>query len=280
MSDFRAHIELARPLNCLIAAASILLGAFITGDIDSPWPIFLACLSGMLIAAGGNAINDYYDAGIDRINRPLRPIPSGKVSRIQALMMSMVLLAIGTVLGWALGWKTGLIASGSAMTLILYSMYLKSRTLVGNMSVGFIASLAFIYGGLAYDRFHETLIPAWFAFLFHLGREIIKDVEDMAGDQAGNVRTLPIQYGKRMALATASLVFILLIISTLLPFFLNIYGAVYLWVVILGVDCLLLYVIFSMWRDPQPARLGHLSFLLKVDMLVGLLAIYLGSQFH
>ncbi len=279
MSRLTSYIALTRPVNCLIAAASIFLGAFVTGTIDPFWRICIASLSGSFIAAGGNAVNDYCDIDIDRINRPLRPIPSGKISRHQALILGTVLLAVGAILGWTLGWKTGLIASASSVILILYSKYLKGMVLVGNISVGLIASLAFLYGGLAFGRFRSTLIPAWFAFLFHLGREIIKDVEDMEGDRAGHAQTLPIRYGERTSLAIASIVFVLLIISTLIPFFLRIYGAVYLWVVVFGVDCPLMYVIASVWHDSHPAHLGRLSFLLKLDMLVGLLAIYLGSRF-
>ena len=148
---------------------------------------------------------------------------------------------------------------------------------MGNGVVSLIAALAFIYGGLAVGRFGPTLIPAWFAFLFHFGREIVKDIQDWAGDTAIGAKTLPIRFGKKTALIVTTYTFILLIISTPVPALFRIYGIVYLIVVILGVDIPLLYVLRSMWRDSGPTNLGRLSFILKVDMLIGLLAIYLGT---
>lgn len=277
MSKLKSYIELTRPANGLIAAASIFIGAFVTGGIEPIWRVIVACLSGACIAGGGNAVNDYFDIEIDRINRPQRPIPSGRISRTGAFIFALILLVSGTALGSVLGWKTGLIALFCTALLFFYSVQLKRVALLGNGVVSFVASLAFIYGGLALGRFGPTLIPAWFAFLFHLGREIVKDIQDSTGDAAVHGQTLPIRFGGRVALKVAATVFILLIISTLIPFLFKIYGFVYLVVVVLGVDLPSVYVLLSMWRDPKPSNLGRLSFILKLDMLMGLLAIYLGT---
>ena len=80
-----AFLALMRPLNCLIAALSVYVGAF---TIGLRWPTFdlgIAALSAALIAAAGNAFNDVRDVAIDRINRPTRPLPAGKLSERAAL---------------------------------------------------------------------------------------------------------------------------------------------------------------------------------------------------
>ena len=83
--------------------------------------------------------------------------------------------------------------------------------------------------------------------------------------------------GKNIALIVTTYAFILLILSTMVPALLRIYNMAYLVVVVLGVDIPLMYVIRSMRKDPESSKLGRLSFILKVVMLVGLLAIYLGA---
>lgn len=277
MSKLPSYIELTRPGNALIAAASISIGAFVSGGIEPLRHVLIACLSGMCIAGGGNAINDYYDAEIDRINRPQRPIPSDRVSRKGALLFSQILLAVGVGLGAALGWKTGIIAVCASLLLTLYSHRLKRIALVGNGVVSLVAAMAFIYGGLAVGRFGPTLIPAWFAFLFHFGREILKDIQDCIGDTIFQAETLPLRCGERTALIVGTHLFLLLILSTIIPALFRIYGTAYLVVVVLGVDLPLLYIIRSMWRDAGRANISRLSLILKVDMLIGLLAIYLGA---
>ena len=121
MKKMKSYIELTRPANGLIAAVSIFIGAVITGDIDPLWRILVACISGMCIAGGGNAINDYFDVEVDRINRPQRPIPSARITRTEALLFSLLLLIVGTIIGFIVSWKTGIIALGCSFLLILYS---------------------------------------------------------------------------------------------------------------------------------------------------------------
>jgi geranylgeranylglycerol-phosphate geranylgeranyltransferase len=278
MLKVKSYIELTRPANGLIAAVSILVGAVIGGAIEPIRSAILACCSGICIAAGGNAINDYFDVAIDRINRPQRPLPSGRVSPTGVLLFSLLLLVTGTLIGVALGWKTGSVAFTCSILLVLYSFRFKRIALLGNGTVSLVAALAFVYGGLIYDRLGPTLIPAWYAFLFHLGREIIKDIQDYEGDTATHAQTLPIRCGTQTAMVVTSYTFILLILSTMVPALFRIYGIAYLIVVVLGVDIPLMYIIRSMWRDPQPANLGRISFILKIDMLIGLLAIYLGAR--
>ena len=145
MSKLKSYAELTRPVNALIAAASIFIGAFVTGGIEPLWNVMIACLSGICIAGGGNAVNDYFDAEMDRINRPQRPLPSGRVSRIGTLIFSLILLAAGTLLGSMLTWKTGLIALSSSVLLFLYSYKFKGIAVLGNGVVSLIAAMAFIF---------------------------------------------------------------------------------------------------------------------------------------
>jgi len=276
MKKIKAFVILTRPINVIIGCLSIFIGAFIAGSISPLIKVMLAMLSGGIIAGAANSINDFYDVAIDAINKPYRPIPAGLITKREAFVFSIILFITGIFLGALINWKAFLITLFASLLLYFYSARLKRTVLWGNLSVSLITAFAFIYGGVAVNRLNAAIIPAVFSFLFHLGREIIKDVEDQKGDLADNANTLPLSYGAKVAFSVTTFVFILLIIATFLPYIFHIFGMYYLWVVLLGVDLVIIYVIFSMWWKPEPANLGRLSTILKMDMLIGLFAIYVG----
>ena len=271
-----AYLQLSRPLNVVIAAGSVLVGALTSGLLRPDLPVLLACLVAGLITGGANAINDVFDVQIDRVNKPGRPLPSGRLTRSQATAFSVILMVLGVAISPALGLWGFLIAILVALLLVAYSAWLKRMPLWGNLAVALAAGLAFLYGGIAVARPAPALIPAGFAFLFHLGREILKDAEDVAGDRTAGARTLPTRVGVPAALRWAGLVFSILIAATPIPHLVGHYSLIYLVVVVFGVDFPLLYVIFSSQRNSSPDHLGRLSLLLKVDMWVGLAAILAG----
>ena len=276
MKKIKAFFKLTRPVNVLIGCLSIFIGSFIAGSLQPLVKVILAALSGGIIAAAANSINDYYDVNIDKINKPYRPIPAGYITCKEAFLFSIILFIIGSILGALINWIAFSIVIFACVVLYLYSARLKRTVLWGNLAVSLMSAFAFIYGGVAVNRLNAALIPAGFAFLFHFGREIIKDVEDQKGDLADNAKTLPLQYGAKTAFGVTTLIFVILIFTTFLPYIFNIFGFIYLVTVILGVDLVVIYVLISMWKNPQPANLGRLSTILKIDMLMGLIAIYVG----
>lgn len=272
-----SYVIIIRPLNVLLGMLAIFLGAFLTGT-TAPLPnVILACLSGGLIMAGGNIINDYFDVEIDRINKPFRPLPAGQMARSTALKFSTILFTFGIFLSIFVQIFSFLIASLTAFALVIYSARLKRTVLFGNVVVSLLSALAFVYGALAVDLVERSWIPASFAFLFHLGREIIKDVEDRAADSQARAQTLPIRFGERSALLMATMVFFILIAFTFFPYIFNIYGEGYFWTVLLGVDLVIALTLAVMWSNPEPNMLRRVSAVLKADIFVGLLALYLGQ---
>lgn len=276
MRRIGSYLELIRLLNVLIAAVSVLVGALASGVFPARLPVLLACLVAALITGGANAVNDVYDLQIDRINKPRRPLPSGRLSRIQAIRLAVVMMVLGVGLSPSLGPWGFFIALAVALLLVAYSARLKRTPLWGNLAVALACGLAFLYGGIAVGRSGPSLIPAGFAFLFHLGREILKDVQDEVGDRVAGARTLPAVVGIPAALRWTGLVFSLLIAMTPIPHLIGYYSLAYMIIVLLGVDIPLIYVIFSSQRRPTPGHLGRLSLLLKLDMWMGLVAILAG----
>jgi geranylgeranylglycerol-phosphate geranylgeranyltransferase len=277
MSSYRGYIQLTRPVNLVIAFLSIFMGGFVTGTIHPLYRLFLASLSGTLVAAGANAINDVFDLNIDRINKPKRPLPSGLVPVRSARIFAFILFFSGCLIAPFIHLAGFIIALISSIWLYLYSLKLKRTVLWGNFSVGFISGLAFVYGGLAVGRLKQALVVGIFALFYHFAREIIKDMEDMEGDRSDGVITLPIRRGVKTAQIWATCIIFLLILLTLIPYKTGLFNECYFLIVLFGVDLILAGVVISMWMKPVPENWGRLSVLMKADMLVGLAAVYLGS---
>jgi len=277
MDRIIGYFKLTRPQNNLIAALSVLVGALVAGNIEYWWGVVFACISAFFISGGGNCINDFFDVEIDRINKPFRPLARGEVSKIPAFWFSVFLFLAGLSLSLFIRPLSVMIATVAIIFLIFYSSILKRKLFWGNFTVSLVAAVAFVYGGITTRDFRLSLIPAVFAFLFHMGREIIKDVQDLKGDLSLNVSSFPIRFGIRFSLIFATLIFSLLIFLTSLPYLFDIFSFLYLIMVILGVDLVLFYVLWSMWKDPSNSNLGRLSTILKIDMFLGLAAIYVGK---
>ena len=115
----RPFLELVRPPNVTTAMADVLAGYAVAG---AAWPGSIAWLLGATVClyAGGIVLNDVFDVDIDRVERPERPIPSGRVSRTAAARFGGSLLGIGALLAWGGGLATGLVAAATALCILLY----------------------------------------------------------------------------------------------------------------------------------------------------------------
>lgn len=277
MSHILAYIELSRPINGFIASVSVFLGAFIASRslIFSTETILIA-IAAWLVLSAGNAINDYCDHKIDAINKPDRPIPSGRIRRRDAAIFAAILMLTGITLSFFVNWKAIVIAVLVSTILVAYAIWLKGTPLTGNIIIGLLTGLTFIAGGVAVDKLTGTLIPATFALLYTTAREIIKDMEDVEGDFRSGVHTAPIVWGKDVAKIIAICFMAGVILFSFVPFLLDIYSWIYLITVSLGVDLFLAYCIRSLYEDTSTENTARIQKQMKVDIFVGLGAICLG----
>lgn len=272
-----AHIELLRPLNGLMMMAVVAVAVILAQAGVHDWTtVGIAALVGGLVGTGANAINDFFDIEIDRVNRPDRPLPRGAVSPSAALILWLVFSLLGISLNVFLDWTALCITAFAVAVLFLYSARLKGTVLAGNLVVAFMTGLAFVYGAEVAGHPERAVLPAVFAFLINLGREIVKDVEDMQGDLHGKAITFPLKFGVRKSQLLATVVFVLLIGCTLAAFFWGGFNGTYL-VLVLIVDGMLAAGVVMFWRSQSKETLASLSNLLKLSMVVGLAAIYFGS---
>ena len=237
--------------------------------------VLFSMLTGVCVAAGANAINDYFDVETDKINRPDRPIPRGALEPRHAYFVWAGTSAAGLLSAWFTGLYPFIIAFGAVILLYIYSRRLKSTPLLGNLAVGFMTGLAFIFGAVAVGNPDAGIMPFVFAFLVNLAREIVKDIEDREGDRSSGAATFPIRFGVRKSRIIITFALVVLVAATFHAYEARMYGEVYLWLVILA-DLCLAYVAIYVWRSDEPRHMRLMSNALKAAMVFGLAALYFG----
>jgi 4-hydroxybenzoate polyprenyltransferase len=172
------------------------------------WHLLVLAFSTAIIAGAGYIINDYYDIKIDLINKPDRVVIGKDIARRYALLFHSMLSFSGVVLGFLLGWRLGIIHLFSSFILWWYSNSLKRQPFFGNLMVALLTGISILIVNVLYDLSNPfVIIYALFAFFMTLVREIIKDMEDLKGDNTFGCKTLPIIWGIRK---TKGLVYFLL----------------------------------------------------------------------
>jgi len=274
-SRIAALIELLRPINGLMAAAAVLVGAFVSRSPTFWWPALVGAVSAFAAAGAANALNDRLDLVSDRINRPGRPIPSGRLSQAAATSAACVSGLISMGLAAVIGPRAVALALAWLVLTVVYSRFLKGVPLVGNVVVALVASTPFLMGGFSQGKYLLAIIPCALAFFIHLAREIVKDVEDIAGDEAAGVRTFAVRRGASAAFAVTRGVLVILIVLATLPFVFRVYGWGYAAVLIV-IDVALIRLLVSMGVDSANTGLRRPSNVLKTVMALGLLAFIVG----
>lgn len=229
----------------------------------------------MLGTGAGNAVNDYYDAEIDAVNNPERPIPSGRLSRRGAALLAAAFFAAALVPTVVFLPPLAIVIGVVNLVLLVgYSSHLKRTPLLGNVAVAYLTGSAFLFGGAAVEGVEFTFVLFALAALTNLGREIVKDIEDMEGDAAEGARTLPVIWGERRALAVASAAVAVGVVLSPLPYFVfEEFGVAYI-VAVAAADIVFVEGTRRSWKMPSEGQK-----LLKAAMVVALVAFVLGRAF-
>ena len=221
---WRAYVDVARPFTLLAPAIGFVSGA-LTAIGAAPrepwsWSLLIAPLIGAAMAAllnsGNNALNQIYDLEIDRVNKPKRPLPSGRLSIALVWWFTTITYALALVLAWlvvpgpALSPSTGrhecfwlvLVAVVCTYTYSVPPFRTKRLGIWANVTIAIPRGVLLKVAGWSSVKTMAGLEPWYIGAifgLFLLGATTTKDFADMEGDRRGGCRTLPIQYGVRRA---------------------------------------------------------------------------------
>ncbi|MFP4169683.1 MAG: UbiA family prenyltransferase [Methanomassiliicoccales archaeon] len=264
--------QLVRVGNCLMGIVGVLLGALIAegpGIVDHPYSLALASAIVFSFIAAGNSLNDYMDREVDRRAHPERPIPSGRLAPESALRISVLLFSASIALSLLLDLVSTLIVISAVGVMLLYELCTKRAGISGNLSIAWLTGALFLFGGAVVGSVESTAVIAAMAALATLGREVIKDIQDMEGDY--DRRTLPQRIGVRPAGYLGSLAFLLAVGLSGGPYLSGSLGLGYLAVVAVA-DAIFIYCSIVHFRNP--ARGQRYA---KYGMLIALIAFLLGG---
>lgn len=207
----RALVELARWPNVLISCAGVVLGAWWAGaDTRATTAVLGAAAAAAGLTAVANAFNDYRDRAIDVVAHPDRPLPSGRATPADALAVATAGGAIALVGSASVSAGMAVATAAIAGTMIVYSVHLKRRGLVGNATAALLASLPFVYGAWSAGAPRGAALLYALAVPLHFARELAKDLDDAAADGTASRRTLPNAIGPvatRVALVVVLAIF-------------------------------------------------------------------------
>ena len=220
-----AYLLLCRVWNALFAALVCAYSFFIVRnsyEINYYEVLFLS-LGLCFLVAFANAHNDIVDLEIDKINRPKRALPSGKIS-VKAVYRLLGALFFFTMFFSVLaGLKFALLFFVASLLSAAYNRFLKALPLVGNFTVALLSTMPVVIPMINFGQFQRELsVLVFFAFMLTFAREITKDIEDMEGDKSQNLKTFPLLVGINVSRAFVFIILLqcLLQIAIFKPFLL------------------------------------------------------------
>jgi len=272
-------------------------------------PIPMLMLAAMAAAAYGNVINDIRDIKSDRVSHPNRPLVDGtmpvRAAKIYAAGLAAASLTFAGIAGaaykpWMMsassfswedhaaceplwiflsgaGWITStfyLFATLAPLILLtLYSIYFKRTRLVGNIVVSILPAYALLFGALPRPMVKILLLPAILAFLLNFCREIVKDIQDTAGDKAAGWTTSadlrPATIKNLLMAASAAYISMVLMPAVIFGHF----GMAYVLACLLTVVPIHIYWTVLMQRSGIRENARRIGLLLKLEMAAGLFAL-------
>jgi geranylgeranylglycerol-phosphate geranylgeranyltransferase len=281
--------------NSLTGLIGVIFGSLLaldqipTGDLAS-----ITILHGLSVWAfmcSWNALNDILDVEIDKLNQPNRPLPSGDISLNNAKILTAILMCFSLFCLVYAGYISSSIEEGfenwapSILIWLLaiflltnyesssnYSLKLKDRGLPGNFAISLSVGMVILFGAAGVFEPTEPRVLSLFfiGVLCNLAREIVKDIEDMEGDEGRN--TLAMRIGVEKARVLAWLILLLTMVSILAPFALEIFPASHLLLIIPG-----LMTIFLVKRKLAYAEDRNAQKLIKKSLQLTLLGFIVSS---
>lgn len=210
----KAYIDFARPFTLLapgigfIAWGIVALGSYPRGvfSFATMWPLLLGGVMAALLNVASNGINQIFDLDVDKINKPERSLPSGRMTMKEAWWMTIVTYIIAFVMAWFIsppegGHQTFIIVLIGAFCTYVYSgppFRTKRFGILANITISVPRGMLLVVAGWSASKSVLAIEPWWIASIFGIyiiGAASTKDFSDMKGDKAGGCNTIPVRFG-------------------------------------------------------------------------------------
>lgn len=236
--------------------------------------LFLIVTASALTIASGYIINNFYDAEKDLINKPTKSMLDRLVSQRFKLTTYFILNFMAVFAASYISFRAVLFFSAYIFGIWLYSHKLKRIPLLGNLVSATLAITPFFVVFVYYRNFQTVIfVHAIFLFLLILAREMVKDLENMAGDMAQNYRTIPIIYGPKVSKTIISLLIVLTLIPALL--LIKTFDIGYMYLYFMGCIVLLVLFLVLLWKADGKKHYVWLHNIIKFIIVAGVFSILL-----
>ena len=280
MSELGGYVRLTRPINCVMMATAVIVGATLANPNigNNSWPsLIYGFFTGFMLTAASMTINDYYDRHIDATNEPNRPIPSGLIKPRDALIFAAILSMLGFVAAYLTNTSCLVTAIIAWTVFAAYTTVGKKSGLPGNLLVSTCVAIPFIYGmAIVAEVKLNVLLFASMAFLSNTGREITKGIVDVEGDATANVKTLAVRYGEKKAAIAAASFYVFSILLSLIPWLLNLVSFWFVPIVLIF-DIGLATLSFLLLKDYSRENARRIKNNVLLWFIIGLLAFIIGA---
>jgi geranylgeranylglycerol-phosphate geranylgeranyltransferase len=264
-----SYLKILRPSIIFLTAFAVLVGALIVGYYQLT-SIIIAIIVASLIAGAGNVTNDYFDYEIDKINKPGRAIPSGKLKRKNASYYALVLYLIANVLAILfLNFYMILLAIFNTFVTFFYAWKIK-KTVFGHFIDSWLTSSTFLFGGLLAALNATVILLFSAAYLANLSREITKGIEDREGDRKVGAKTFAVVTGNIFSAWVAISFIIFSIIISFIPYLFNLLNIYYLFLVVMA-DLIFVFSCFIILINPAKSQK-----IMKIAMFLAIIAFLVG----
>ncbi len=262
-----------------MGAIAVIIGGFVASLQPGLVPnVVMASFAAAFITGAGNIVNDIYDIKIDKINAPKRPLPSGEITKKEAIFLSFALFLSGLIISYYINLLCFILAFFNSLILIFYARNLKGTPLVGNISIGYLVGSTFLFGGFAVGV-GEGIEAVSFLFLLAafstMGREVSKDIEDLLGDR-DKVSTVATKYGIDISVNFSLIFTLIAVVLSPIPYFIGLFGVGYLGLVIVA-DLIFLSSSYRLAKEKNISEASRFQKNSKLAMLIALLAFIFGT---
>jgi len=236
--------------------------------------LFIIVLVSAMVIASGYIINNFYDSEKDLINKPKKSMLDRLVSQRTKLTTYFVLNFLAVFCASYVSFKAVLFFSSYIFGIWYYSHRLKKIPFLGNFVSATLAIAPFFVVFVYYRNFETVIfVHAIFLFLLILAREMIKDLENIAGDLAQNYKTIPVLYGVKYSKIGITLLVLLSLIPSLLLIYNFDVGHMHFYFKM--AILLLIVFVFFLWRSQTKKQYNTLHNILKFIIIVGVFSILL-----
>lgn len=236
--------------------------------------LFFIVLSSTLVIAGGYIINSFYDSEKDLINKPRKSMLDRLVGQRTKLSAYFTMNFLAAFFASYVSFRAVFFFSAYIFGIWLYSHKLKKVPFLGNFISATLAIAPFFAVFVYYKNFDTVIfVHALFLFLLILAREMIKDLENIAGDMAQNYKTIPILYGAGISKIGITV----LIAFTLFPSLLliNNFDVGYMYLYFMACILFLVVFLFLLWKSRTKFHYVWLHNILKLIIVLGVFSILL-----